>query len=76
VTPDAPPFLLFHGVDDTVIPVDESRRFDAALRAAGAPSLLVEVTGDEGQHGFPPFVTTRPRVTCSALAFLHATTAK
>jgi acetyl esterase/lipase len=28
---DAPPFLLVHGEQDTIIPVDEARRFHAAL---------------------------------------------
>jgi acetyl esterase/lipase len=76
VTSDAPPFLLFHGVDDTVVPVTESRRFDRALRDAGASSLLVEVEGEDGTHGFPLLVTTRPRVTCTTLAFLRAATTK
>jgi acetyl esterase/lipase len=31
---DAPPFLLIHGEQDTIIPVDEARQFATALRAA------------------------------------------
>jgi acetyl esterase/lipase len=30
---EAPPFLLIHGEQDTIIPVDEARKFDVALRA-------------------------------------------
>jgi acetyl esterase/lipase len=74
VTSDAPPFLLFHGIDDTIIPVDESRRFEKTLHDAGVPSLLVEVAGEDGTHGFPLLVTTRARVTCTTLAFLRAAT--
>jgi acetyl esterase/lipase len=74
VTSDAPPFLLFHGVDDSIVPVNEARRFANALHDAGVPSLLVEVEGEDGTHGFPLFVTTRTRVTCTALAFLRSTT--
>lgn len=75
VTSAAPPFLLLHGNADTIIPIEESRKLDRVLRAAGVPSLLVEVPGDDGMHGFPILVTTRPRVTCTTLAFLRSTTA-
>jgi acetyl esterase/lipase len=30
---DAPPFFLIHGVQDTIIPIDEARQFRAAFRA-------------------------------------------
>ncbi len=32
VRPDAPPFFVLHGVDDSLIPVPEAREFVAALR--------------------------------------------
>lgn len=35
------PFLLFHGAKDTLVPLDQSQRLDAALRAAGIESKLV-----------------------------------
>ena len=69
-----PPFLLLHGVDDTIIPIEESRRFLKALKKAKVPSFLLEIEGDKGMHGFPILVTTRPRVTCTTLAFLAAAT--
>ncbi|MBL8714670.1 MAG: alpha/beta hydrolase [Myxococcales bacterium] len=65
-----PPTLLLHGVEDTIIPVAQARAMKTALGAAGVPSLLVEVDGKQGGHGFPLLVTTRPRVTCTTLAFL------
>lgn len=50
VSPSAPPFLLFHGSDDPIIPVDQSRRMRAALRRSGVEARLWEFKG-EG-HGF------------------------
>jgi acetyl esterase/lipase len=69
-----PPFLLLHGVDDTIIPIEESRRFVKALKKAKVPAFLLEVEGDKGMHGFPILVTTRPRVSCTTLAFIAAAT--
>lgn len=65
-----PPTLLLHGVEDTIIPIAQARAMKKALDAAAVPSLLVEVDGKHGHHGFPLLVTTRPRVTCTTLAFL------
>lgn len=45
----APPFLILHGDMDRVVPLEQSRLLDAALRAAGVSSRLVVVTGAE--HG-------------------------
>ena len=69
------PFLLLHGVDDTIIPIEESRRFHKLLKTAKVPSFLLEVEGDKGMHGFPILVTTRPRVSCTTLAFIAKATA-
>lgn len=49
VKKDAPPFLILHGDADRVVPVEQSRLLDAALRGAGAPSRLVIVPGVD--HG-------------------------
>lgn len=38
---DSAPFLIFHGRDDTLVPVNQSERLHAALSAAGASSKLV-----------------------------------
>jgi acetyl esterase/lipase len=35
VTPGLPPTRLLHGADDRIVPVEQARRFDAAMRAAG-----------------------------------------
>ena len=46
-TADAP-ILLIHGKDDTVVPVEQSEEMEAALKRAGKPVELVEITG--GDH--------------------------
>ncbi len=45
----APPFLILHGDADRVVPVEQARLLDAALRQSGVRSRLVVVEG--GQHG-------------------------
>jgi acetyl esterase/lipase len=47
---DAPPILTLHGSADTVVPVVQARRLDAALKKAGARHELVVLPG--GGHGF------------------------
>ncbi len=50
VTKDDPPFLIFHGTKDELVPVDQARRFAAKLKEAGVP---VELVIEEGEgHGF------------------------
>lgn len=44
------PFLIFHGEFDSLVPVDQARRFEAALKRAGIEAELVVFAG-EG-HGF------------------------
>ncbi|MCF7818495.1 MAG: alpha/beta hydrolase [Kiritimatiellales bacterium] len=53
VTADDPPFLIVHGDNDRTVPPDQSRRLDAALRAAGVESELVILPGSG--HGGPAF---------------------
>jgi acetyl esterase/lipase len=51
VRPDAPPFLIIHGTEDTVIPVAQARQFAGALRSVSqAPVAYAELPG--AQHGF------------------------
>lgn len=38
-----PPFLLIHGLQDKLVPIDQSLRMEAALREAGVPVRLIEV---------------------------------
>jgi acetyl esterase/lipase len=47
---DAPPFLFFHGINDRLVPVDQSRRLAEKLKMLGVSAQLVALAG-EG-HGF------------------------
>ncbi|WP_244409514.1 alpha/beta hydrolase [Streptomyces albofaciens] len=54
VRPGAPPFLLVHGDQDTLVDCSHSRSLAAALEQAGAPVELWTVPGaDHGWHGLP-----------------------
>ncbi len=72
---DAPPFLILHGTNDTLVPVEEARRFEAALRAiSSAPVAYAELDG--AQHAFEVFPSVRALGTIPAVArfaaWLHA----
>jgi len=60
VTKDAPPFLIFHGKKDYVVPWQQSEELDAALRNAGVDStlLLSETAGHDGKFFQPPYDKT------------------
>ena len=60
VTKDAPPFLIFHGTKDWVVPVEQSRLLAEKLKDVGASVKLVEVPGEgHGWEGKPNAETTR-----------------
>jgi dienelactone hydrolase len=40
-----PPMLLFHAVDDSCVPIEQSRAFMAAARARGVDATLIEFSG-------------------------------
>ena len=62
----APPFFVVHGVNDTLVPVAEARRFVAALRAASsAPVLYAELPG--AQHAFDVLPSVRGAHTVAAV---------
>ncbi|MCE0498421.1 MAG: alpha/beta hydrolase [Methylacidiphilales bacterium] len=50
VTPQTPPTILVHSVDDDAVPIENSRLMFAALQKAGVPSRLDEYP--TGGHGF------------------------
>ncbi|MBK7902233.1 MAG: S9 family peptidase [Proteobacteria bacterium] len=41
------PVLLLHGVDDTVVPIQQSRTMERELKAAGKPVTLVSLAGED-----------------------------
>ncbi|HWH28007.1 MAG TPA: alpha/beta hydrolase [Mycobacteriales bacterium] len=57
-SPEAPPFLVVHGRNDTLVPVEEARLFVERLReATDAPVLYLELPGT--QHAFDVFPSIR-----------------
>ncbi len=50
VTPQTPPTILVHSIDDGAVPIENSRLMYAALQKAGVPSRLDEYP--TGGHGF------------------------
>jgi acetyl esterase/lipase len=59
VRSDGPPFLVVHGDFDSIVLVEESRHFVAALESAGARVRSHEVHG--AQHGFDAISSLRTR---------------
>jgi acetyl esterase/lipase len=58
VGPDAPPFFVLHGRNDSLIPVDQARAFVARLREASRqPVVYAELP--LAQHAFDIFGSTR-----------------
>ena len=68
-----PPMLFLHGAADPIVPIEDSRAMDRALREAHVPSLLIELP--EEKHGF--FVLGRRdslrTASCTVLHFLETT---
>jgi dipeptidyl aminopeptidase/acylaminoacyl peptidase len=63
------PVMLLHGRDDTVVPIDQSRVMASALRAAGKPHEMIELTGED--HWLSR-AETRQRMLAESLRFLEA----
>jgi acetyl esterase/lipase len=58
IRPDAPPTLIIHGDNDTLVPVAEARCFADALRKVSkSPVVYAELPG--AQHAFEVFRTVR-----------------
>ena len=72
VRPDAPPFLVFHGDQDSLVPVGDARAFVARLSAVSRnPVRYVELPGAE--HAFDIFPSLRTaRVVEGIERFLRA----
>lgn len=73
VHPNAPPFLIFHGDQDTLVPVEDGRAFARRLEAVSkSPVRYVELPGAE--HAFDIFPSLRTaRVVEGIERFLRAT---
>jgi acetyl esterase/lipase len=58
VRPDAPPFFVLHGTNDSLVPVEQARRFVGDLRKESvAPVVYSELPG--AQHAFDVFGSIR-----------------
>jgi acetyl esterase/lipase len=69
VSAGAAPFLLVHGTDDGLVPVNHARRMEASLRRAGVSATLLELPGvGHSYAGLSP--GARPLVACTVFAFL------
>lgn len=67
VGPDAPPFMVVHGANDTLVPVEQARSFAAMLRdASKEPVVYAELPG--AQHAFEIFDSNR---TFAAVGAVH-----
>ena len=49
VRPGTPPTAVFHGTEDSIVPIEKSRKFCEQLRAVESPCRLYEYPGAE--HG-------------------------
>jgi len=72
VSADDPPFLILHGDQDDQVPLDQSQRLDAALKAAGVASTLVVLPG--AGHGGKAF--SAPEVHQRIADFIGARTGR
>ncbi|HTQ18511.1 alpha/beta hydrolase [Mycobacterium sp.] len=67
VGPDAPPFFVLHGTDDSLIPVGEAREFVDELRAVSkSPVAYAELPN--AQHAFDIFGSPRANKSAEAVA--------
>lgn len=61
VGPDAPPFFVIHGANDSLVPVEEAHVFVEALRSsANRPVFYAELPGV--QHAFDVLASPRTLV--------------
>ena len=66
VGPDAPPFFITHGENDSLVPVEQARSFARMLReASGQPVVYAELP--RAQHGFDLFSSVRTLHTLQAI---------
>ncbi|HUJ65276.1 MAG TPA: alpha/beta hydrolase, partial [Acidimicrobiales bacterium] len=75
VGPDAPPMMLVHGTNDSLVPVDGARRMAEALRrSSNQPVVYAELPF--AQHAFEVYASVRARYTVRAverfLAYVRA----
>lgn len=65
ITPNDPPFMIFHGELDISVPVSQSQRLHNALQATGVKTTLTIFPGQD--HGAPDFLS--PKTTNTIVSF-------
>ena len=66
VSPDAPPFFVIHGTNDSLVPVEQARSFARMLREESRqPVVYAELP--RAQHGFDLFSSVRTLHTLRAI---------
>jgi acetyl esterase/lipase len=66
VGPQAPPFFVLHGTNDSLVPVEQARTFVDELRKASPhPVVYAELPG--AQHAFEVFPSVRAHATAHAV---------
>ena len=64
--PDAPPFFVIHGTNDSLLHVEQAREFADALRkTSSSPVVYAELPG--AQHTFDVFASPRTLATVDAV---------
>jgi acetyl esterase/lipase len=69
ISKDAAPFLILHGEEDKMVPINQSELLDEALRKAGVESTLVRIAGNG--HGGPGFMNAENRKKIEAFFEKH-----
>jgi acetyl esterase/lipase len=60
ITKDTVPFLIFHGTEDRLVPIEQSRKLNEKLKDVGVPVKLIEFKGaDHGWTGENNRLSTR-----------------
>src|SRR5215203_1471784 len=73
VAPDAPPFLILHGTEDTMVPPHQSAELAQRLHAAGVSTTLIEVEGAEHGLTTPGQQPSPGELTATIIDFLTTT---
>jgi dipeptidyl aminopeptidase/acylaminoacyl peptidase len=73
VAPEAPPFLILHGTEDTMVPPHQSAELAQRLHAAGVSTTLIEVEGAEHDLTTPGQQPSPEELTATVTDFLTTT---
>lgn len=66
VGPNAPPFFVLHGINDSLVPIEQPRAFvDALRKSSRQPVVYAEVPG--AQHAFEMMPSVRTHATVHAV---------